>query len=93
MATILKKFWVPEEEELKELENKTNEVKRSYRECRMMAEWAGRQAKINATIKAANNKIKNQCDEIIARGNEATCKNTTTRLTGQIMADMTSESR
>ena len=93
MATISKEFWVPEEEELKELEAETSDVRRSYMERRMMAEWAERQAKINATIKAANDTIKKQRDEIIARGNDTTRKNTITKLMGQVMADMTSESR
>ncbi len=68
-------------------------MKSSYMEGRMMAEWAERQAKINATIKAANDTIKKHCDEIIARGNKATCKNTIAKLMGQIMADMTSKFR
>jgi hypothetical protein len=59
----------------------------------MMAEWAEEQAKINATIKATNDTIKRQHDEIIARGNEMTCKNTITKLMGQVMADMTPDSR
>jgi hypothetical protein len=59
----------------------------------MMAEWAEKQAKINATIKATNDTIKKQRDEIIARGNESTRKSTITKLMGQVMADMTPESR
>ena len=59
----------------------------------MMANWAEEQAKVNVTIKAANDTIKKQRDEIIARGNDVTRKNTITKLMGQVMADMTSESR
>jgi hypothetical protein len=59
----------------------------------MMAEWVEEQAKINAAIKAMNNTIKKQCDEIIARGNESTRKNTINKFMGQFMADMTPESR
>jgi hypothetical protein len=59
----------------------------------MMAEWAERQANANAIIKAMNNTIKKQRDEISAQGNETTRKNTITKLMGQVMADMTSESR
>jgi hypothetical protein len=61
MVTISKEFWVPSETKLKELGKETNNIKRSYLECRMMAEWAERQAKINATIKAVNDTIKNHC--------------------------------
>jgi hypothetical protein len=59
----------------------------------MMAEWVEEQAKINAAIKATNDTIKKQHDKIIARGNESTRKNTITKLMGQVMADMTPESR
>ena len=58
-----------------------------------MAQWAEKQAKVNATIKATNDTIKKQRDEIIAKGNESTRKNMITKLMGQVMADMTSESR
>jgi len=40
-----------------------------------------------------NNTIKKQRDEKIARGNDSTRKNTITKLMGQVMADMTPESR
>jgi hypothetical protein len=59
----------------------------------MMAKWAEGQAKINAIIKATNDTIKKQRDEIIAKGDESTRKNMITKLMGQVMADMTSESR
>jgi hypothetical protein len=51
------------------------------------------QAKINAIIKVMNDTIKKQRDEIMAKGNESTRKNMITKLMGQVMADMTSESR
>jgi hypothetical protein len=59
----------------------------------MMAEWAEEQAKTNATTKATNATIKKQRDEIIARENESTHKKTITMLMGQVMTDMTIESR
>jgi hypothetical protein len=59
----------------------------------MMADWAEEQAKANATIKATNDTIKKKRDEIIATGNETTRKNMITKLMGQVMADMTAESR
>jgi predicted nucleic acid-binding Zn-ribbon protein len=93
MVTILKEFSIPTREGLRELEAETNDVRRSYKERRTMAEWADEQAKINATIKATNDTIKKQRNEIIARGNETTHKNTITKLMGQVMADTTSESR
>jgi hypothetical protein len=62
MVTILKEFWVPTRVEHRELEAETNDVRRSYMECRMIAEWAEEQAKINATIRATNNTIKRQHD-------------------------------
>jgi len=40
VATISKEFWVPTREELRKLEAETNDVRRSYKEHRMMAEWA-----------------------------------------------------
>ena len=40
----------------------------------MMAQWAEEQAKVNATIKATNDTIKKQRDEIITKGNDATQK-------------------
>jgi hypothetical protein len=51
-------------------------------ERRMMAEWAEEQSKINVIIKATNNTIKKQRDEIIVKGNESTRKNTITKLMG-----------
>jgi len=93
MVTISKEFWVPTSEELRELDAETNDIRRNYKERRMMAEWAEEQAKINAAIKATNDTIKKQCDEIITRGNDSTQKNTITKLMGQVMADMTPESR
>jgi hypothetical protein len=62
-------------------------------ERRMMAEWAEAQAALNAEIQAENDAIKKQRDEIIAKGNETTRKNTITKLMGQVMGDMTVESR
>jgi hypothetical protein len=48
---------------------------------------------VNVTIKATNDTIKKQRDEIIAKGNESTRMNMITKLLGQVMTDMTSESR
>jgi hypothetical protein len=93
LVTISKEFWVPNEKQQDLLEEEKNDVKRGYMERSMMAEWAERQANANAIIKAMNDTIKKQRDEIIARGNETTRKNTITKLMGQVMADMTSESR
>lgn len=93
LMTISKEFWVPSVDQLKMLEAETNDVRRGYMERSMMAQWAEKQAKVNATIKATNDTIKKQRDEIIAKGNESTRKNMITKLMGQVMADMTSESR
>jgi hypothetical protein len=93
LVTISKEFWVPMAAQLSALENEPNDVRRGYMECRMMAGWAEGQAKINAIIKAMNNTIKKQRNEIIAKGNESTSKNMITKLMGQVIADMTSESR
>ena len=49
------------------------------------------QVRINAIIKVTNDAIKKQCDEIITRGKESTHKKMTTKLMGQVMADMTTE--
>jgi hypothetical protein len=59
----------------------------------MMAEWAERQAAINAEIQANNDAIKKQRDEIIAKGSDTARKNIITKLMGQVMGDMTTESR
>jgi len=93
LVTISKEFWVPTDDQLELLEDEPNDVRRGYMERSMMAEWAEAQAKINATIKATNDTIKKQRDEIIAKGNESTRKNVITKLIGQVMADMTTESR
>jgi hypothetical protein len=58
-----------------------------------MAEWAERQAAINAEIQAKNDAIKKQRDEIIAKGSDTVRKNIITKLMGQVMGDMTAESR
>jgi hypothetical protein len=92
-VTISKEFWVPTAAQLSALENEPNNVRRGYMERRMMAEWAEEQSKINVIIKATNNTIKKQRDEITVKGNESTRKNMITKLMGQVMADMTSESR
>jgi hypothetical protein len=86
LVNISKEFWVPTREEQRD-------VRRGYKECSMMAEWAEEQAKINAVIKATNDTIKKQHDKIKVRGNELTTKNTITKLMGQVMADMTPESK
>jgi len=79
LVTISKEFWVPTAAQLSVLENKPSDVRRGYMERRMMAEWAEEQAKINAIIKATNDTIKKQRDEIIAKGNELTHKNMITK--------------
>ncbi len=58
-----------------------------------MAEWAEAQATLNTEIQAENDAIKKQRDEIIVKGNETTRKNTITKLMGQVMGDITAESR
>jgi len=73
---------VPTAAQLSALENEPNNVRRGYMERRMMAEWAEEQSKINVIIKATNNTIKKQRDEIIVKGNESTRKNTITKLMG-----------
>jgi hypothetical protein len=93
LVTISKEFWLPTTVQLALLEKESNDVRRGYMERSMMAEWAEAQAKINATIKATNDTIKKQRDEIIAKGNELTRKNVITKMMGQVMADMTTESR
>jgi hypothetical protein len=93
LMAISKEFWVPSVDPLMILEAEVNDVRRGYMERSMMAQWAEKQAKVNATIKATNDTIKKQRDEIIAKGNESTRKNMITKLMGQVMADMTSESR
>jgi hypothetical protein len=93
LVTISKEFWVLSVEQLMQLEAKTNDVRRGYMERRMMAQWAEEQAKMNATIKATNDMIKKQRDEIIAKGNESTRTNMITKLMGKVMADITSEPR
>jgi hypothetical protein len=93
LATILKEFWVPSVDQLMQLEAETNDVRRGHMERQMMAQCAEEQAKVNATIKATNDTIKKQRDKIIAKGHESTSKNMITKLMGQVMADMTSESR
>jgi len=62
-------------------------------ERRMMVDWAEEQAKINAEIKAKNDTIKKQRDEIVAKDNETARKNVITGLMGKVLADMTVESR
>jgi hypothetical protein len=93
LVTISKEFWVPSAVQLLILEVEASNVRRGYLERSIMAQWAEEQAKVNATIKATNDTIKKQCDEIIAKGNDATRKNTIMQLMGQVMADMTAESR
>jgi hypothetical protein len=93
LVTISKDFWVPTARQATELEAETNTTRRGYMERRMMAEWAEVQATKNAAIQAENDSIKKQRDEIIAKGNDAARKNTITKLMGQVMADMTAESR
>lgn len=79
LVTISKELWVPMAAQLSVLENELNDISRGYMECRMMAEWAEGQAKINVIIKAMNDTIKQQHDEIIVEGNELTCKNMITK--------------
>jgi hypothetical protein len=92
LVTISKEFWVPSAAQLLILEVEASDVRRGYLERSMLAQWAEEQAKVNATIKATNDIIKKQLDEII-EGSDATRKNTITQLMGQVMADMTAESR
>ncbi len=89
----MKDFWVPSTQQLAELEAENNATRRGYLERRMMVEWAEEQARHNAEIQALNDSIKKQSDEIIAKGNEMTQKNTITQLMGKVMGDMTAESR
>jgi hypothetical protein len=93
LVTISKEFWVPTDHQLELLEDEANDVQRGYLERSMMADWTEQQTKLNATIKATNDSIKKQRDEIIDKGNESTRKNMITKLMGQVMADMTTESR
>lgn len=44
----------------------------------MMAEWAKEQMKTNSTITVMNDTIQKQFNEVIARGNKSTHKNTIT---------------
>jgi hypothetical protein len=50
-------------------------------------------SRLKQTLRAENDAIKKQRDKIIAKGNETTRKNTITKLMGQVMGDMTAESR
>jgi hypothetical protein len=93
MVTISEDFWVPTAMQLVELEAETNVTRRGYNERRMMAEWAEIQAEKNAEIKAKNDTVKKQRDEIVVKGNETARKNTITNLMGKVMGDMTAESR
>ena len=93
MLNISKDFWVPTTQEINDLEAETNIVRRGYLERSMMATWATIQAERNAEIKANNDAIKKQRDEIIAKGNEAARMNMITSLMGKILGDMTAESR
>ncbi len=93
LVTISKDFGVPTARQLTELEAEDNTTRRGYIEQRMMAEWAKQQAIANAEIQARNDAIKKQRDEIIAKGSEAARKNTITKVMGQVLGDMTSESR
>jgi uncharacterized protein YacL (UPF0231 family) len=65
-----------------------NGIHRGYMEHSMIAKWAEEQAKTNAIIKATNDTIKKQHNEIITRGNKLTCKNMIRKLMGQVMAKM-----
>ncbi len=86
---VSKDFWVPTANQITELAAKPDLTLRGYMERHMMADWAEVQAKINAEIKAKNDTIKKQRDEIVAKGNE----NVITGLIGKVLADMTVESR
>jgi len=72
LVTISKEFRVPSAAQLLILEAEASNVRRGYLERSMMAQWAEEQAKLNATIKATNDTIKKQRDEIITKGNDAT---------------------
>jgi hypothetical protein len=93
LVTISKDFWVPSARQITELEAETNTTRRGDMERRMMAEWAEAQVALNAEIQAENDAIKKQRVEIIDKGNETTRKNTITKLMGQVMGNMTVESR
>jgi hypothetical protein len=93
LLTISKDFWVPNARQIAELDAETNATRRGYIERRMMAEWAEAQAVQNAEIQVQNDSVKKQRDEIITKGNETARHNMITKLMGQVMGDMTAESR
>ena len=93
LVMISKDFWVPTADQINDLAAQADPTLRGYMERRMMADWAEEQAKTNAEIKAKNDTIKKQRDEIVAKGNEAARKNVITGLMGKVLADMTVESR
>ncbi len=80
LVMISKDFWVPTARQLTELEVENNATRQGCLEHRMMAKWAEAQARCNAEIQALNDSIKKQRDEIIAKGNETTQKNTIIQL-------------
>jgi hypothetical protein len=93
LVMISKDFWVPTAEQIDDLAVQADPTLHGYMERRMMADWAEEQAKTNTEIKAKNDTIKKQRDEIVAKGNEAARKNVITGLMGKVLADMTVESR
>jgi hypothetical protein len=93
LVMISKDFWGPNARQITELKAEANATRRGYIERRMMAEWVEAQAALNAEIQAENDTIKKQRVEMIVKRNETTRKNTITKLMGQVMGDMTVESR
>jgi hypothetical protein len=93
LVMVSKDFWVPTANQITELAAQPDLTLRRYMECRMMVDWAEVQAKTNAEIKAKNDTIKKQRDEIVAKGNETARKNVITGLMGKVLADMTVESQ
>jgi hypothetical protein len=79
---------VPTEEQMDLVQVEVNEMRRRYMEQCMIAEWAEEQVSINTSIKARNATIKQQHDEI-----QINLQKYDKKLMGQVMVDMTSESR
>ena len=92
LIMISKDFWVPTEDQINDLTAQADPTLRGYTERRMMADWAVEQAKKNAEIKAKNDTIKKQRDEIVVKGNQAARKNVITGLMGKVLSDMTAAS-
>ena len=67
LVMISKDFWVPTADQINDLAAQADPTLRGYMERHMMADWAEKQAKTNAEIKAKNDSIKKQRDEILQK--------------------------